>query len=238
MPVRQEKHNRNHLHQRLNVVIIITGIVLILVAVLMIPFIRQAISTQGDIILPPLIPRPKPDGSAMGDPDAPVVIAEYTDFGCSHCRTFAFTRAGEIAAKYIATGQVYFIFNSIGNMLGHPNSVVAAEAAYCAGDQGQFWPYHDVLFANQTALFSNINRKIDSSLTAIAEALGLDLDQFQACLAQDIFIAQVQADQTEAFQVGIFETPSFTINGELFEGDWTKGELEAAIEAALANTAP
>lgn len=238
MPVRQVKQNRNHPQQPLNFVIIITGIVLILVAVLMIPLIRQSFFSQSDIILPALVDRPNSNGSAMGDPNAPVVIAEYTDFGCSHCRTFAFTRAEQIVAAYIATGQVYFIFNSIGNMLGHPNSVVAAEAAYCAGEQGKFWQYHDVLFANQTDLFSNINRKIDPSLLAIAKALGLNLDNFQACLAQDRFIAQVQADQMEAFQVGIFETPSFTINGELFEGDWTRGELETAIEVALANTAP
>lgn len=238
MPGPQLKQNRDLPQQRLTIVIIITGIVLILVAVIMIPYIGQSFSSQGEIIQPPLVSRPSPHGSAIGDPNAPLVIEEYTDFSCSHCRTFAFSRAEEITAKYVATGKVYFVFNSVGNMLGHPNSVYAAEAAYCAGDQGQFWQYHDLLFANQTALFSNINRKIDRPLTAIAEALGLDLEQFQACLEQDGALPQIQEDQVEAFQANIFETPSFTLNGVLFEGDWTKGELETAIEAALADITP
>ncbi len=224
--------------QRLIVLVVITGVVLILLALVMTPFFRRRFSSRNELVQPPLIMHPQAQGNAMGDPDAPVIVQEYSDFGCSHCRSYAFTRAEEIAAQFIATGQVYFVYNSVGSMLGHPNSVPAAEAAYCAGDQDHFWDYHDLLYANQSALFANINQKIDRALLDLAEILSLDLARFQACLDQDSFIEQVQADQVAAFQADILETPSFTINGELFRGDWTRGELEAAIEAALKGAVP
>jgi protein-disulfide isomerase len=238
MPPRQDPKIRSRQSQRLNIILMISGVVLILAALLMMPFFRQLFSTSADFIDPPHVPRPNPQGNAMGDPNAPVIIQEFSDFGCSHCRTFAFSRAEKIAADYVAKGQVYFVFNSVGSMLGHPNSVVAAQAAYCAGDQGYFWEYHDYLFANQTVLFANINQDISSYLVAFARALALDLARFQTCMRQDASLERVQADQVEAFQAGIVETPSLTINGELFQGDWTLGELETAIESVLSATTP
>lgn len=224
--------------RRLNVLVIISGAVLILAALILTPFFKQVLSSQGAYIYPPYLDRPQPRGNAIGDPNAPIVIQEYSDFGCSHCRTFAFTRAGAIAEQYVADGQVYFVFNSVGALLGHPNSVPAAEAAYCAAEQSRFWEYHDLLFANQTALFANLNKNIERALLDFAASLELDLDRFQTCLDQHATLKQVQADQEAAFQTAIVETPSFTINGELFQGDWTQGDLEAAIEDALASHVP
>ncbi len=239
MPGRQiQRQPDRRQQQRVNLLVVITGVVLILLALVMTPFFRQRFSSPNEFIQPPLMMHPQAHGNAMGNPDAPVIVQEYSDFGCSHCRSFAFTRAEQITEQFVANGQVYFVYNSVGSMLGHPNSVPAAEAAYCAGEQDRFWDYHDLLYANQSALFANINQKIDSALVVLAESLALDQVQFQACLDQDTFIEEIQADQIAAFQADILETPSFTINGELFRGDWTTGELEAAIEAALQDAAP
>lgn len=239
MPGRLDQYiKKTRGQQRLNVMVMISGGVLIMAALLMMPFFRQIFSFQRDFIHPPRVVRPFENSNAMGDSDAPVVIQEFSDFGCAHCRTFAFSRAEKIAADYVANGQVYFVFNSVGSMLGHPNSVLAAEAAYCAAEQDRFWDYHDFLYANQTALFANINQNINPALFYFAEALSMDLDRFQACLDQDTTLPLVQADQMEAYQANIMETPSFTINGELFQGDWTKGDLEVEIEAALKEVVP
>jgi protein-disulfide isomerase len=235
---RTQRKPNSQQQRRLNILVIISGGVLILAALVMTPFFKNVLSSQREYIYPLSQARPLANGNAMGNPNAPVVIQEYSDFGCSHCRTFAFTKAEEIAAQYVTNGQVYFVFNSVGTMLGHPNSVPAIEAAYCAADQGRFWEYHDLLYANQTTLFANINRNIDRALLDFAESLSLDMARFQACLDQDTTLEQVQADQDAAYQADIFETPSFTVNGVLFQGDWTQGDLEAAIEEALAAKAP
>ena len=69
-------------------------------------------------------------------------------------------------------------YNSVGSMLGHPNSLTTIEAAYCAGDQNKFWEFHDLIFANQSALFANFNQKLNKTFDAYAESLGLDVDAF------------------------------------------------------------
>lgn len=229
---RLKKQNKQ---QRLNVIVMIVGAAVILAAILMIPLMMQFVGQSDDFVQPTLNHRPMQNGNTMGDPNAPVIIEEFSDFTCAHCRTFAITKADEIAVKYVSTGQVYFVFNSVGNMLGHPNSILSAEAAYCAGDQNRFWEFHDLLYANQPTLFANINRNLDKSMVTLAESLVLDMARFKSCMDQDKYKNVIQSDQIDAFQAGIEETPSFVINGELFSGNWVNGELEAAIEAALAD---
>ena len=237
-PKTQERFRRKKQQKRTNVFVMIIGAAFILVAVLMVPWIKQGLGISNQLVQPNMNHRPDQNGSSMGDPNAPVILEEYSDFTCAHCRIFARTIEAEITRKYVATGQVYYVFNSVGNILGHPNAVNSAEAAYCAGDQNMFWEYHDLLFENQTILFSNINRKLDKSLIEMAGFLALDTDRFKTCLDQGKFIGEIQKDQAEAFRVGIVETPSVVINGELFDGNWEDGDLVKAIEAALGEVNP
>lgn len=231
----RDRRRKRKKQKRLNAILIITGAVFVLVSILMLAWIRQELDQSDDFIQPVINPRPMQDRNAMGDPDALVLIEVFSDFTCVHCRTFALITGEEISLKYVATGQVYFVFNSVGSILGHPNAAYAAEAAYCAGDQDFFWEFHDLLYANQSILFSNINRKIDKIMISFAELLGLDLDRFDSCLVHKQFQDDVHQDQVEAHQAGIIETPSILINGKLFQGNWADGELEAAIDTALEN---
>ena len=231
----RDRRRKRKKQKRLNAILIITGAVFVLVSILMLAWIRQELDQSDDFIQPVINPRPMQDRNAMGDPDALVMIEVFSDFTCVHCRTFALTTGEEISLKYVATGQVYFVFNSVGSILGHPNAAYTAEAAYCAGDQDFFWEFHDLLYANQSILFSNINRKIDKIMISFAELLGLDLDRFDSCLVHKQFQDDVHQDQVEAHQAGIIETPSILINGKLFQGNWADGELEAAIDTALEN---
>ena len=93
--------------------------------------------------------RPQAQGLSMGDPNAPVKVEEYGDFQCPACRIFHESQEGQLIEKYIKTGLVYFTYTPF-SFIGD-ESVKAAEAAYCAADQGKFWEYHDMLYANQTA---------------------------------------------------------------------------------------
>lgn len=218
--------------QRITTILVISGVALIIVAFLMLPTIRNSVAPLGDFSQPALNPRPMADGNAMGDPNAPVVIHEYSDFGCSHCMDFATGTGEQLAETYIASGQVYFVYHSVGNML-NPISVKAAEAAYCAADQDKFWEFHDLIFENQFTLFTNANVPFEKYMTAFAEALGLDTDAFAACYNGGDYASQVQQDRVDAQAAGINSTPSFLVNGELLVGAQPFSEFETVIEAIL-----
>jgi protein-disulfide isomerase len=116
------------------------------------------------------------DRNTMGDPNAPVVIKEFSDFQCAFCRQFFLETEKPLLEQYVSTGKVYFIYRTLGSWLG-PGSQYAAEAAYCAGDQDMFWEYHDALFNNQGRMgFSPVN------LIQLADDLGMDLNEFEACV--------------------------------------------------------
>ncbi len=88
------------------------------------------------------------DGSSWGPADAPVKVINFSNFGCSHCRTFALSQGEEMRNEYEKTGKVRFEFKHF--RLGDPSTNDAANASECAADQGKFWDYHNTLFAKQS----------------------------------------------------------------------------------------
>jgi len=93
----------------------------------------------------------------------------------------------------------------------HPNAQKAAEATECADDQSKFWEYHDLLFANQSALDV-------ASLKSYAAQLSLDTATFDQCLDAGEKTAEVQKDQQDGTSYGVGGTPAFFINGRLVSG--------------------
>jgi len=229
----QERRRKRKKQQRLTTILVVSGVALIIAAILMLPTIQRSLTPLGDIILTDLKSRPNASGNAMGDPNAPVVIEEFSDFGCGHCGNFATSTGELIADTYVADGQVYFVSRSVGSMLNQTTSPKLTEAAYCAGDQGKYWEYHDLIYANQIALYSSQNAPVDRYMQSFAEELSLDLDTFNACLDSDKFQDQISQDQLDAVQAGINSTPSFLINGQLIIGNRAAAEFQAAIDAAL-----
>jgi protein-disulfide isomerase len=99
-----------------------------------------------------------------------------------------------------------FPLNSI-----HQYAQKAAEATECADDQGKFWEYHDLVFANQSAI------DVDS-LKGYAGQLGLDTDTFNECLDEGKQSSEVDKDLEDGRAFGVSGTPAFFINGELVSG--------------------
>lgn len=184
---------------------------------------------QPDIDLPILA-----DRNALGDPNAPVVIEEYSDFGCSHCADFALGTKNLIEQEYIESGQVYLVFHSVGGLLGSPATLQAAEGAYCAADQNAFWPFHDMIFANQVVLFQNRNVDISRALVQFAEILEMDPDQFETCLTERKYKELAVQDEIGAAQKGIDGTPTFIVNGVMMRGNQPFESFQQVIEEELA----
>lgn len=211
------------------------GVLLVVAALLIIPSLNKTDVSAGDIIVPDLKDRPQEDGNALGDPDAPVVIEDFSDFACSYCADFTAETEGRIIEEYVASGEVYFVYRSVGNLLGSSASVQAAEAAYCAGDQDRFWDYHALIFANQASLFVDTTADITPTLTRFAEILDMDQDAFQSCLDAGTYADRVEQDEVEARQAGVSGTPSFLVNGRLLKGNVPFSSFQSVIEEELAN---
>lgn len=93
----------------------------------------------------------------------------------------------------------------------HPASCAAAIAAECAGEQGRFWEYADLLFADQKEYGKE-------DLEGFAKTINLDTERFQTCLASPQAKDRVLRDIEEAERIGVKATPTIIANGRLIEG--------------------
>jgi protein-disulfide isomerase len=159
-----------------------------------------------------------------GDPKAPVIIVEFSDFQCPYCQSVE-TTLKNLLAKY--EGRVSLAYRDLPLRDLHPQAELAAEASRCAGEQGKFWEYHDLLFANQT--------KLDRpGLLGLAHDLKLDEKQFDSCLSSGKYQAQIEQDRQTGLRAGVSGTPGFFINGNMLSGNLPQDSFEKVIQAELA----
>ena len=230
MSSKQAIQERRRKRQRQNNIIIwIMGVGVVLV----VSAIVYAIISSNQVTIPELEAYQQNELSGLGDPNAPVVIQEFSDFGCIHCADFALGTKKLLEKEYIDTGIVYLEFHSVGGLLGSAATLQAAEAAYCAGEQDSFWTFHDLVFTNQVNLFGNRAADNSNKLIEYAEILDLDLNQFETCLADRTYQAVAAFDESLARQNGISGTPSFLVNGVLLRGNQPIENFRLAIEEAL-----
>jgi protein-disulfide isomerase len=163
------------------------------------------------------------DGQAKGPANAPIEIIEFSDFQCPYC-----LRANPTVKQVLSTygDRIRFVYRNY-PLPNHPNARPAAEAAQCAAEQGQFWPYHDRLFADQSKL-------ADEDLKQSAVALGLEAARFNACFDSHKYKARVEADMQAANEAGVNGTPAFFINGRMLSGAQPFDEFKRVIDEELA----
>jgi protein-disulfide isomerase len=167
--------------------------------------------------------------SSLGNPEAPVVMVEYSDFACPYCGRFFDETLPEIKENYIDSGEVFFIYKDLGVVGGDK----AAEAAHCAGEQDSYWEYHDLLFERSN---QDRGRWSDSSTHAgYAEELSLNKEMIVTCFEEARYSEKVQNSTDEAISLGITGTPGFVINGEIVKGAQPYQVFEQIIEEKLSN---
>jgi protein-disulfide isomerase len=178
------------------------------------------------------------DVNAIGDPNAKVVIIEFSDYQCPYCKDFAENTGKLLIKDYAETGQIYFVYRSMGNFISdwaggsNTESQDAAQASYCAGDQGKFWEYHDTLFANWNG--ENQGNLSTDRLVSFAQDIGLNKNEFSDCLSSQKYLERVMQDATDGNTYGVQGTPSFVINGKLVEGSLPYADFEKMIQDELA----
>ena len=153
--------------------------------------------------------------------DAPVTIVEWSDFECPFCSKVG-TTINKVLTEY--EDQVRFVFKH--NPLSfHKKALLASEASIEAQEQGKFWEYHDLLFANQKAL----DRE---NLDSYAEQIGLDMPAFKAALDNRTHKERALLEQADAGDVKASGTPAFFINGRKLKGN-TFEDFKGLIDAEL-----
>jgi protein-disulfide isomerase len=121
---------------------------------------------------------------------------------------------------------VRLVFRNLPLVSVHPNALVAAAAGVCADRQGKFWPMHDAMYDDQSALS-------EPALTETAKRLGLDGERFSSCLADPATRAVLQTDVDAANELNFSSTPSFLINGRPLQGSVAIDRFESIINDEL-----
>jgi len=190
--------------------------------------IRRAQATPTPI---PVVDVPIGDAPTKGDPNAPVVIVEYSEYQCPFCKRYVDETLGQIIENYIETGQVYYAFKDFPLDQLHPNARTAAHAAHCAGEQGDYWGMHDLLFEKQAAWSGQGNAQ--DTFVSYAGSLDLDEAAFGDCMSSGRYSEVIEANLQEGAKFGVRGTPAFFVNGHFISGAQPYAVFEAAIESAL-----
>lgn len=145
-----------------------------------------------------------------------MTIVEFADFNCSHCLSAyddlkLFVNENKNDVKLIYR---YFPIT---------DDLTSELAATCANEQGKFWEMHDKLFENQRILS-------ESAFMRFAKELGLDIDKFQTCYSSKKYESTIYSDVNLALRAGVNGTPTFFVNGYLFQGVITKQIWEQLLQ--------
>lgn len=173
------------------------------------------------------------DQMVLGNPDAPVEVAEFADLKCPYCKAFAEGVLPPIIENQVRNGQAKISFHVF--TIIDEQSLPAGAAALAAGEQGRGWSFVELFYRNQ----GNEAKPYadDAFLEAVAKGAGVkDLNRWNRERAK--LEPEVEAMTAEAQELGFTGTPSIAIKGPKTNGlqpvgtVGSTGELEAAIVGA------
>ena len=171
----------------------------------------------------------------LGDPEAPLVLVEFTDYQCPFCSRFHANAYGQIKKNFVDTGKLLYVSRDL-PLAFHKQAKNAAHAAHCAGEQGKFWEMRHVLLANF--------KKIDGdSITQFAQELPLDMHAYEPCMESAKYAAAIDKSVRDANALGVTGTPTFVLannTGDVVEGVRLVGaqpyaSFESQIKSRLAS---
>jgi protein-disulfide isomerase len=166
-------------------------------------------------------------GHEKGKSNAPIVLIEFADFGCSACAKFARETWPQIERDWIATGRARIRMIPFDLLR---TGATAARAAECAAQQNAFWPMHDLLYARQKEWLAR--RGQEATFAKWAAELGLNAARFRACAAHPRTAEQLERNTQLARTHGVPGTPAFVVNGRPVVGALPYSTFLTLLEAA------
>jgi len=165
--------------------------------------------------------------NVKGNPDAVVSLVKYSDFQCGACAQF-YPSVNAILADY--GDQIRFEYKHFPLVSIHQNAIPAAKAAEAAGQQGEFFAMHDLIFENQSVWANSANPI--SFFNQYAQEIGLDVEEFKTQYRASLIEDRIQESFNEARELGLSGTPTFFLNGEQMEIESFQ-DFRSQIETAL-----
>lgn len=176
----------------------------------------------------------------LGDESAPIMLVEFGDYQCHFCNVFFHDTKDRITDGYVKPGKVQMIFKDY-HIIG-PDSVDASHGAHCAGDQGLFWEYHDILYENWAG--ENTGWAEYANLESFAAGItDLDLDTWIQCMIDKPHSSRILASNNDARALGLTGTPSFYVvnpdgSADVIVGAQPYEEFASLFDQSLLNVAP
>ena len=155
-----------------------------------------------------------------------VTLTEFGDYECPHCR-MAYPVIKKLQKEF--GSRLKFEFKNFPIVEAHPMALMAAEAAEAARAQGKFDEMHDALFENQPNLGEYL-------IVTLAKKIGLDMKKFSDELTNHTYMPMIKKDLDEAMRKDVAGTPTFFVDGQLFEAEWSYGNLAKAIKGDSSGT--
>jgi len=145
----------------------------------------------------------------LGNPNAPIVMIEYSDYECPFCKQFHATM-NQIMEEYGVTGRIAWVYRQFPLIDLHPNAPQISESALCVGDIGgntAFWTFSDAVFASREETeFTNVTK-----LPEFAEAAGVERMAFMECVTSDRMMDTLKADMSDGLAAGAAAGTPFTV---------------------------
>ena len=157
-----------------------------------------------------------------GNTNSPNLLVEFSDFQCPFCAQAA---ADVQAFLQQNPGQFIFTYKYLPLQSIHDQALPAAQAAWAAQQQGQFWSYHDALFAHQNELGEELYAEI-------AQRLQLDMGRFERDRNSATAVKAINSDLALAQQIGITGTPFFALNGQVIQLPFDSNAVASLLDRA------
>ncbi|MCH7568005.1 MAG: thioredoxin domain-containing protein [Nanoarchaeota archaeon] len=176
------------------------------------------------------------DAPSLGDPDAPVVMLEFSDYACPFCNKHHQQTQPLLDQNYIDNGQLRIIFLNFISV----GSAEISSAPKCARELGgddAFWKYHDALY--DTIHIQKERPPSVASFERMAVESGVDGNAFMTCLNSGKYIQEVNSETALGRSLGVTGTPGFLVGNEangfsLLSGAQPFSAFKAIIDAELA----
>lgn len=159
----------------------------------------------------------------QGNENAKIELIEYGDYQCPYCRKAHYI-IKEIQKEL--GNNLKFVFRNFPLVELHPNALNASVCAEVAGGEGKFWQMHDILFENQRHLD-------DSDLIKYAKEIGMNEENFKNNFGKEKFLQKIKNDYNSGMENDVEGTPTFFINGEVFNGNWMTSELSEYLRSLV-----
>jgi protein-disulfide isomerase len=167
-------------------------------------------------------------GYIKGSADAPVEITEYADYQCPFCQTFATLQMPTIEERLIRTGRLRWRYRDF-PLQQHSFSRLAAHSAACADEQGKYWEQHQRIYDGQAEWASQGDA--GPTFRQYAQANGLDLQRYDACMKSGKYAGRIQASYEEGARLGVSSTPTLLVGNRLYQGRLDSDAIRRLVDS-------